>query len=127
MPSVKSVAHPFMKQYEFQFRWGRQKTTFGIDVMAASIKEACAKANQFFDSDDTMLSTPHANVARAWVNVASPVTARNIASIYDSDRDGTYYTAAQFHEKFHNADTRIMPRRTRAAMAGGAFRRGPAA
>jgi len=37
------------------------------------------------------------------------------------------YYAALFHEITHNADTRIMPRRTRAAFAGGVFRRGDAA
>jgi len=37
------------------------------------------------------------------------------------------YFCTLYHELVHNADTRIMPRRTRAAFAGGAFRRDHAA
>jgi antirestriction protein ArdC len=42
-------------------------------------------------------------------------------------RSGEDYYSMLFHELTHNADSRIMPRRTRAAFAGGAFRRGYAA
>jgi len=36
-----------MKLFEFQFRWGRTRYCFGIDVNAVSIEEAVTKANRF--------------------------------------------------------------------------------
>ena len=71
-----------MKTFEFQFRWGRTRYCFGIDVNAVSIEEAVTKANRFFDSDDALCPVNHPDAERVWVNVTTPVTARNLASIY---------------------------------------------
>jgi len=78
-----------MKQFAFQFRWGRKRTAFGIDVMASTVAEAVAKANRFFDSDDAVHPVSHPDAERVWVNVASQVTARNISAIYDGETNWT--------------------------------------
>src|ERR1043166_677710 len=71
-----------MKTFEFQFRWGGKRQCFGIDVNAVSIEEALAKANRFFDSDDAIHPANHPDAARLWINVAAPITVRDIASIH---------------------------------------------
>src|SRR5438093_10279913 len=68
-----------MKTFEFQFRWGGKHRCFGIDVNAVSIEEAVTKANGFFDSDDALCPVNHPDAERVWVNVTTPVTARNLA------------------------------------------------
>jgi hypothetical protein len=76
-----------MKTFEFQFRWGGKRQCFGVDVNAASIAEAVEKANRFFDSDEAVHPLNHPDVERLWINVAAPVTARNVASIYGPQED----------------------------------------
>jgi hypothetical protein len=91
-----------MNIFELQFRWGGKHSCFGIDVNAHTIEEAVAKANRFFKSDDTALTSHHPDVERLWVNVTAPVTPKNIASIYGplAAPDCTNYTVAQRRTAF---------------------------
>jgi len=42
-----------MNMFEFQFRRGGKRSSFGVDVNAPTIDEAVTKANRFFNSDVT--------------------------------------------------------------------------
>jgi hypothetical protein len=71
-----------MNTFEFQFRWGEKRSSFGIDVNASTIEEAVAKANRFFDSDQALHPCNSPDAERMWINVTSQIVPRNIASIY---------------------------------------------
>jgi hypothetical protein len=82
-----------MKQYEFQFRWGGIKRSFGLDVMAGGITEAVEKANHFLDQAVPLISSGASGVERVWINVTDQATERDIAIIYDGEQD---YTVKRF-------------------------------
>ncbi len=71
-----------MNIFEFQFRWGRKRGCFGIDVNAASIEMAVTKANRFFAADEGVRPTVDPDAKRMWVHAARRVTALNIGSIH---------------------------------------------
>jgi len=72
-----------MNMFEFQFRWGRKRSAFGVDVNAPTIDEAVTKANRFFNSNATVSPVNHPDAERLWINVATPITPKNIGSIPD--------------------------------------------
>ena len=71
-----------MKQYEFQFVFKSEEHSFGFDVYASTIKEAVEKANNFFDSVQT-LPCSHNDVERVWLN--GVVTEESIGGIFDPE------------------------------------------
>ena len=96
-----------MKTFEFQFRWGAMRRCFGIDVNSPTIEEALVKANRFFDSDDALCPVNHPDAERVWVNVAAPVTAKNIASIYGplNEPECRNWSVSQWRKAFARAQT----------------------
>jgi formylmethanofuran dehydrogenase subunit E len=91
-----------MNTFEFQFRWGGKRSAFGIDVNAPTIDEAVTKANRFFNSDATVSPVNHPDAERVWINVTTPITPRNIASIYGplGKPECRDYTVAQWRRAY---------------------------
>jgi formylmethanofuran dehydrogenase subunit E len=91
-----------MNTFEFQFRWGGKRSAFGIDVNASTIEEAVTKANRFFNSDATVSPVNRPDAERVWINVTTPITPKNIASIYGplGKPECRDYTVAQWRRAY---------------------------
>jgi hypothetical protein len=91
-----------MKTFEFQFRWAGKRSSLGIDVNATSIEEAVAKANCFFESDETVHPVNHPDAEKLWVQVTAPASSKDIASIYGpmEDPDCGSHTVAQWRRAY---------------------------